>query len=100
MAWVVNVADDPTKTNVGGATLVFTDTDGSTFTANTTATLNAGNAQAFVTAAVAAKSAWLTRKTAETSQRTVLVNDLVAAGESASAQTIGNNGSVTFSAAS
>lgn len=101
MAWVVNVTIDPDKTNVGTASAVFTDTDGSTFTATARATLIAANATSFVSQAIAARNAWQTRKTSEANDRTVLINDFTGSvpTEAASASQV-NSGSITLSLAS
>lgn len=97
MAWVINVQIDPDKTTVGTASAVFTDTDGSTFTATARATLSAANAQTFATQAIAGRNAWQTQKTREANARTTVINDFVAAtpSEAASATQV-NSGFLTI----
>jgi len=100
MAWVTNITIDPDKTNVGSVTAVFTDTDGSTFSASARGTITQANATAFVNAAIAGRNSWQTRKTSEGNDRTVLNNTFAAAvpTESASSSAI-NNTSITINLA-
>jgi hypothetical protein len=88
MPWVISVSVDTDKTAppaVGSATATFTDTDNTVFTYTDRATLTAGNAAPFAAAAIAARDAWRTKKTRETSAINALVNSFVAAGETATA---------------
>lgn len=87
MPWTVTVAIDPDKTNVGSASAVFTDTDGTTFAYSQRNIMTAVNANAFVAAAIAARNSWQTRKATEVSAQTTLVNDFTASGETATAGT-------------
>ncbi len=80
-SWVITILDDEDKTDVGTITAVFTDNDGTTraFSRRIQATLAQLNL--FVTAAVADKNAWITRKTTQTSQMATAVTRFTAAGE-------------------
>lgn len=100
MPWVLNLSIDTDKSNVGSATAVFTDGDGTTFTATARATLTSGNANSFASQSITARNAWQTRKTTEAADRTALVNAFTNAGESASASASGNSASVTINLAS
>lgn len=97
MAWVTNIVIDPDKPNTGTVSAVFTDTDGSTFTATARATLTGPNGNAFRDAAIAARNAWQTRKTQEATDRTSLNNIFAAAvpTEPASSSAT-NNASITI----
>ena len=85
MAWVVSVSIDPDKTDVGSASAVFTDDDGTMFVYGTRAQLTAANATAFAAAAVTARNAWQALKTREANAMAALVNKFTAAGETATA---------------
>jgi hypothetical protein len=98
MPWAINVIIDPDKPNVGTAHAVFTDSDGSMFSATGRATMTAANASSFTSQAISARNAWQTRKTTEANAVTTLVGDFGGATppESASPPTKGNDGSVTI----
>jgi hypothetical protein len=85
MAWVVTVIDDPDKTNVGMAMAVFTDTDSTVFSFSRRDIMTNAAATQFASDAVAARDAWKTRKTNQTSQSTTLAGKFTALGETATA---------------
>jgi hypothetical protein len=88
MAWVVTVAIDADKTAapaVGSATATFTDADGTVFTYTDRAAMTAANATSFTNAAIAARNAWQSCKTTETSAMNTLVTRFNTAGETATA---------------
>ncbi|HVC54953.1 MAG TPA: hypothetical protein VND95_03305 [Stellaceae bacterium] len=83
MAWAFVVSFDSDKPNVGSLTGTFTDTDSTVFTFSerlqaTTAALNS-----YVTAAIAARNVWQTRKAREATALTSVKAAFVAAGEQA-----------------
>lgn len=96
VGWVINISIDPDKTSVGSATAVYTDADGSTFSASGRATMTGANANAFANQSVAARNAWQGRKNTEATARNTMVNSFTTAGESATPQTAGNNGTVVI----
>jgi hypothetical protein len=85
MAWVLTVSLDPDKTDVGAATAIFTDTDGTQFTYSERLRATAGVVAPFRDRAIAARNTWQSRKTTQAGYITTFVTSFGAAGETATA---------------
>ena len=90
MSWVITIAIDPDKVSpaVGTLTAVFTDTDATVFTFSRRTDMVAASLAAFRVAAVNARNAWQTLKTAETTAENALVTNFNNNGEVATAGTV------------
>jgi hypothetical protein len=88
MPWVISVSIDGDKTNVGDVTATFTDADSTVFSYTERAIFSAGNATGFRTRAMAARDAWMTTKSRETTAVNALVSNFNAAGETATAAAV------------
>jgi hypothetical protein len=87
MAWVVTIKVDTDKTDIGTISSVFTDTDTTTFSYSERIQASLAQLNAYITRAVAARNAWQTRKSNQTTYMNTAVTRFGAAGETATAGT-------------
>ena len=83
MAWAFVVQFDDDKLNVGSLTGTFTDTDSTVFTFSERLQATAAALSGYVTAAIAARNAWQSKKAADAAALTSVKAAFVAAGEQA-----------------
>lgn len=86
MSWQVTVTIDPGQVDVGLVTLIWTDPDGSVFTASrrSCASVDMPNVGALIAQAVVERNAWQAGKASEANYADQIKAALVAAGEGVS----------------
>lgn len=89
MAWVITISVDSDKTDIGTISSIFTDTDAATFTYSERIQATLAQLNAYIARAIAARNAWQTRKTNQTTYMATAITRFAAAGETATAGTSG-----------